>query len=502
MAQASAAAGDTPAKLFRGYDGVANGMLNDAAVTGGSDQTGGRSVVQIRVCETVSELAQALEIDGSLSVSYLKAVNVTAKMNFMKKLNATARSITIVVYASHESGTWTAKGVKLAEGVSAPTDDEEAADFVAAYGDSYVSAATQGGEYYAVYTFHTETQSEQRELGAALKAKGLYSGVSAELNVQGKLSDFLKQTSTNWTFDQEITGIANPTLPNQDKLIEFALAFPSKSLDSPVTTGFKVSGYESVRDIGRRKFAKIVDNRDHFLGDEGVLHSFARLNGVQNQIAWLKRIYARYNYSGDADLLTFEKQVKDDLAKINKQIGEYKRDPARDFAKPPLPSLDKGEPVLAYQAGQPVSYGHEGGGSFDFPPIGEALRNQIRMTSIRMADRDGVIRRLEVGYASDKARWTTIHGGDGTYHEMFYLDDGQFPTRIDVRSGSYVDRIDVYLNDGRSTSAGGGGGSPNRWDVPAGSVVLGFSGRCGEKLDQIKIVHAALKPAQYRVPVL
>ena len=385
MAQASAGAGDAPGKLFRGYDGIANGMLNESAVTGGSEQSGGRTIVKIKVCESVSELAQALEIDASLSVSYLKAVNVTAKMNFMKKLNATARSVSIVVYASHEAGTWTAKEVKLAQGVAAPTSDDEAADFVATYGDSYVSAATQGGEYYAVYTFHTETQDEQKDLTASLKAKGVYTGVSAELNVQAKLSDFLKTTSTTWTFDQEITGLAGPTPPSQDGLIQYALRFPTLTLDAPVTTGFKVSGYEGVLGIGRSKFAKIVVNRDHFLGRNGLLPAYARLNGVHDQIARLKRIYARYNYTGDSGLLAYEAQVNDDLDAIEDQITAYRANPAGTFRKPQLPSLAKGEPVLDYTTHQPVSFGGEGGVPFELHEDGRraAQPRQDRLAPLR-----------------------------------------------------------------------------------------------------------------------
>ena len=502
MTQTTAGAGDTPAKLFRGYDSISAGMMNESAVTGGSEQGGGRSTVHIQVCESVSELAQALEIDASLSVSYLKAVNVTAKMNFMKKLNATARSVTIVVYASHETGTWMAKDVKLAQGVTAPADDEAAADFVDSYGDSYVSAATQGGEYYAVYTFRTETQTEQKELTASLKAKGVYSGVTAKADVQLKLSDFLKTTSTNWTFDQEITGIANPDLPDQEKLIEFALAFPKKQLDSPVTTGFKVTGYESVPGIGRRKFGKIMDNRDHFLGTEGVLHDFVRLKTIENQIAWLKRIYARYKYTGDKALLDFENDVRADRGKIDKQISEYKRNPARDFVRPSLPSLNKGEPVLTFTPGQPASFGSEGGGDFKFMSVGDALRNQVRIASLQLADDNKLIRRLIVGYASEKANWTAFYGADGATREMFYIEDGQFLSRIAGRASAYVDRLEFYLPDGRHTWAGGSGGSAFDWITPAGSVVLGFAGRCGLNLDQLKIIHAKLEPAQYVQPVL
>lgn len=502
MVTTNAGAGNTPDKLFNGYDSIANGMLNASAVTGGFEQSGGRSLVNIRVCESVSELAKALEIDASLSVSYLKAVNVTAKMKFMQKLNATARSITIVVYASHESGTWAVKNVKLADNVKVPTNDDEAADFAASYGDSYVSEATQGGEYYAVYTFHTETQTEQRDLTASLKAKGVYTGVTAKVDVQVKLSDFLKTTSTNWTFDQEITGHANPTLPDQDKLIEFALAFPSKPLDSPVTTGFKVAGYETVPGINRRKFAKIVENRDHFLGQDGVLVSYARVNGVQNQISWLKRIYARYGYSGDTALLAFEKEVKSDLATINKQINAYKRDPAADFEKPPLPSLDKGEPVLSYATGQPISFGGEGGGPFDFMSIGEALRNQVKIASLRFADGDEVIHRMQVGYASDRDSWTTKHGAGGADREIFYLEDGQFPVSFNIRSDDkYIYRIEVFSSDGRSTWCGNNKGTSREWKVPEAAVLLGFAGRQGALVDQIKMMYATLKPAKFVQPI-
>lgn len=502
MAKTNAGTGDAPDKLFSGYDSIANGMLSAGAVTGGADRNGGRSLVNIRVCESVSELAKALEIDASLSVSYLKVVNVTAKMKFMQKLNATARSISIVVYASHEQGSWTAKNIRLADGIKAPTSDDEAADFVVAYGDSYVSEATQGGEYYAVYTFHTETQTEQRELTASLKAKGVYSGVTANLEVQTKLTDFLKTTSTNWTFDQEITGHKNPKLPNQDELIKFAIDFPSKDLDSPVTTGFKVSGYETVPGINRRKFAKIVENRDHFLGQDGVLLSYARLNSLLNQIGWLKRIYARYGYSGDTALLAFEKQVKTDLAAINKQINTYKRDPAADFEAPALPALDKGEPVLDYGAGQPISFGGEGGGPFDFMSTGEALRNQVKIVSLRFADAGALIRRMDVGYASDRHDWKTSHGQGGDSREIFYLEDGQFPVRFNIHcDDKRLYRIEVVSSDGRSTWCGGNKGDARDWKVPDGAILLGFAGRAGVDLDQIKMMYATLKPARFVPPI-
>jgi hypothetical protein len=51
------------------------------------------------------------------------------------------------------------------------------------------------------------------------------------------------------------------------------------------------------------------------------------------------------------------------------------------------------------------------------------------------------------------------------------------------------------------TFAGGTGGTRNEWKPDPGFVVLGFTGRAGLLLDQIKIVHAALRPAEYRQPL-
>jgi hypothetical protein len=503
MATIEAGAGDAPGKLFRGYDGIVRGMLNESAVTGGSDDHGGgRTVVNIQVCESASKLAKALEIDASLSVSYLKALNVTAKMNFMKKLNATARSVSIVVYACHETGSSTASNVKLKDDVKAPNNDDEAADFVAIYGDSYVSEATQGGEYYAVYTFHTETEKQQQELKAELDAKGVISSVTVKAEAQTKLSDFLKKTTTSWTFDQEVTGLRNPSLPDQDKLVQFAIEFSKTEPTAAVITGFKVSGYEGVPGIGRTKFTKISKNRRHFLGAEGVLLAFAHLTGIRNQIAWLKRIYRRYNYKGDAELNSFEIAVTKDLATINEQIDDYQDNPAADFKKPDLPSLAKGEPVLTYAVGQTQSFGGEGAGNFNFMAVGEAFRNQVKIASIRLADGENVVKRIEIGYASDKSTWTVVQGAaDGIGRELFILEDDHFPKKFRINHGTYVDRIEIHLDDGRFTSAGGSGGGMTEWTVPQGSVVLGFAGRAGAKLDQLKIVHAALKPAEYRTPL-
>ncbi|HKR24003.1 MAG TPA: hypothetical protein VJS15_01995 [Allosphingosinicella sp.] len=493
MTQVDAGAGNAPAKLFRGYDNVSRGMLSSSAVTGKYEKTDGRSTAHIHVCESITELSRALEIDASLSVSYLKAANISAKMKFVQELNVTANSVTIVVYATHSTGIWRVKDIAL----DPEADIKDAAKFVRSYGDSFVSAATEGGEYYAVYAFRTETREQQTKLTGELKAKGLGGGVTVNAAAQAKLTEFLNSTNVSRTFDQEITGITNPDLPAEDKLIEFALAFPKKTLDAPVTTSFAVSSYEDVPRFPDM-FEAVRKARRHFLGEDGVLRSLAKLRGIQDKIAWLENIYRRYNYDGDKDLPTFKSQVDADVLKITQQITDWEDDPTGKFEKPQLPSLAKGEPALNYLAGQPPSYGGEGGGPFDFMSVGEALGNQVKIVSIRLADGGSRVHRLEVGYASDRTQWVKATGGSsGSAKEIMHIEDGHFPIRFNIRSGASVDRIEIHCSDGRWTWAGGDSGAPYEWKVPEGSVVLGFTGRSGAVIDQIKIIHAALKPAKY-----
>lgn len=490
-----------PSNLYQGYDAVAIGMLSTSAATGAYEKTGGRSQVHIKVCESAEEVAEALEIDASVSVSYLKIASATAKMSFMKKLNITSHSVAIVVYASHHSGRWSAKNAKLQDTVTPPEDDNSAADFVASYGDSFINAVTLGGEYYAVYTFRTQTRTEQSSLSTSLKASGIYAGVSAEVDIQTKLSNFMSNTETNWTFDQEVTGIENPVLPSQDGLIEYAISFPSRPIDSPVVTNITTRGYESLMGAARRKFAKVAKNRGYFVDpDDGLLKSLAHLTAVKNQITWLKRIYARYNYQGDTDLLAFEREVNADIKAINGQVDDWEIDATTSFTPPPLSSIDKGEPVLQFDVPQPPAWGGSGGSPFQAASVGEAIKNQVRITGIRLAG-GTFVDRIEVDYASDKRTWQARHGGDGGASQQWLrLEDGQFPKRFVLRSGILVDWLKIYLTDGRTTEVGGPGGNSADWQVGADEVVLGFAGRAGSLIDQLQIIYAKSKPAKYIKP--
>ena len=123
------------------------------------------------------------------------------------------------------------------------------------------------------------------------------------------------------------------------------------------------------------------------------------------------------------------------MAAINKQVSDYRRDATRAFLKPALKS--RGEPVLSFTAGESPAYGGNFGAEFSFTKsVGVAHRNRVKITSMQMADRDDTVRRLNVGYASDNAKWTESHGGEGVDRRLNHLRDAEAGRVPDIGLGA------------------------------------------------------------------
>ena len=156
-----------PVAVFQGYDSV-SGAGRSTAVSGKTETVGGSSGVKYQVCLDISQLAQTLNISQSLSVGY-GPFGVEQKMEFVRSLKMTTYCISIVVSARHVLGKDTMTDVEMKAGIKPPVTTEEIKDFVRGYGDSFISARTRGGEYYAVYTFYSETKEEQQMLIDSLR---------------------------------------------------------------------------------------------------------------------------------------------------------------------------------------------------------------------------------------------------------------------------------------------------------------------------------------------
>nr|WP_199064073.1 hypothetical protein [Chromobacterium sp. ASV5] len=488
-----------PASLFQGCDSV-NGYGVSTAVEGSLATNGGSSQVFYQIALDAQSLYQALDISQSISVGFGPLGNVSEKSEFVQQLSLTTYSVNIVVHARHVKGTDTATAFRLKSGIQPPQGNEQLRDFFRSYGDSFISAITIGAEYYAVYTYYAQSQTERDSVTAELQANGIFEFGSVSSDFQAKLDRVTQSTKVRISFNQNVSGIANPKLPTPNNLVQYALDFPSLPIDAPAILSFSSTGYEHVPGIG--SFEPIVSNRVFLTGpqgDSGLSQDLVKEQQLINQINWLKSIYAFYQNFNDPKINDVSREAQSDLQALNDQFLRYVNDPTASLSRPPLPSLREGSPKLAYQIAYSPQQGGDGGGPFDDVDITTYLQNQTYIASLQLRS-GGYVDALIVNYQSKTtgASWSDYHGGGGGgLSQTLTLLPGQFVNRLWGRSGGYVDQLNLAISDGRSVGGGGNGGGAFDWRAPQGSVVLGFRGRSGKYLDQVSAVYATLQAASW-----
>jgi len=482
-------------KLFAGYDSI-SGEIRNTALTGQTRRGGATSTVNISVCEGVKALSDALHINQSLSIDFAGVVKIDQKLEFVKSQKATSESVSIVVYARHVTGTISVDDPELKIDLSGKTT----AKFVAGYGDSYIDTIEEGGEYYGVYTFYTETREQQEKLKLALDASGAFSKVTPELKIDVDVEKVAKSTNTAWKFDQQVTGIANPQLPKREAMIAYAIDFSRLTLDAPSVIKFTTDKYENVPEFDL-DFDQIRDNRDYFTGsvaDEGLAAPFRRILALRNKVEWLQAIYRCYGYTGDTGLAEFSRQLETDRKALATQLLQYARNPVQKFELPKLPSLDQGTPMLRFTKGVGEYWGGGEGSPFDYGSVEQALRSQRRLVRVQLR---GSARVDRVAFQYQDVRGVgpnEVHGGDGGAEQNpLTLDSNEFVRTVRVRSGLRVDNLVFVTTREAQTGVGGSGGVAHSFDAPPGTVILGFSGRNDSELVGLQVVWAKLEAAEF-----
>ncbi|HVZ54501.1 MAG TPA: hypothetical protein VG986_21225 [Pseudolabrys sp.] len=508
MAEATAAATQTaqaeaqaalpkPVAVFQGYDSVTGGGLS-TALAGETKRVGGTSSVNYRICTDLETLCEALEIDQSLAISFGPIGSLDQKLRFVHSLKVTTYSVSIVVYARHLQGMDTMTDVRLKDGIKPPAGDKEMRDFFRVYGDSYLSSVSEGGEYYAVYTYYSQTREEQTELTLSMKAHGILQGGSVDASLQAKISSFNSSSKTRSTLDQNMSGIKDPKFPPSDQIISFALAFPSLALTAPAIIGYDTTGYERVAGFG--DFEPVAGNRRFFVGDsvvDGLTKPLVQIQELQNQIAWIQSVYKFYGGYSDDKVAKTGAQAKTDHDTVNALIERYEADPTGKFETPNLPSLADGTPALVYKVGRSDAYGGGGGEPFDDVDVNTFVPQQTRITALQL--RSGArIDRLITTYQNTAGAWNAEHGGGGgSLGNRLALQPGNVVTKVNGRSGGRVDHLTFRISNGDVLDGGREGGNPFEWKVPDGAFLLGFAGRSGSEIDRIQFIYARFEPAAW-----
>ncbi|MGF6482000.1 jacalin-like lectin [Paraburkholderia sp. JPY419] len=508
------ACASTPAALFQGYDSIV-GDTRFTAVSGTHADSGASSIVEYHMYTDADSLRRNLGISQSASASFGPFGGGDEKASFYDSLQTTKYSVSIVIHATHILSTETATNATFESGITPDSflnfkpHIQQLKSFFSSYGDSYVSAITRGGEYIAVYTFHTETSNEQKQLAASISGHATFGVITGSADIQAMLNSAAQSVHSDVTFLQKIFGINNPTYPTPDKAIDFALSFPSKQLDGPTVLSYETSGYEHVPHAG--DLSEIVANRKYFVGDigtPGVSGKLSQLQQLQTQIHRILGTYQFYGAPSDSKLSTADAQVGADINALNSQIRQFESSPTDSFNSPKLPSLDLGSPGLSFKTTDGQACGGPGGAPFEDVPVDTAIYRRTRLAAVQV-NAGNWIDHVALTYETDGvAGAPQVHGGNtGSTLNPLRILPGQFLSRVDlhcVPSGqeAFVKQINFVIGaDGRST--GGGGlaeihGSPMTWTPPPGSVILGFKGRSGVYLDQLQPVFITFGPATWQ----
>ena len=487
------AAAAVPAALFQGYDSF-SGKSRATAVAGEYQNTGGQIRCDYTTCTSTESLLKALNVSSDVAANF-GAVNVEAKAEYVNRLEITETTVVVAVYSNVILGTRKFTTVGLAPDI-VPPDPDTLNDFFHAYGDSWVSGLTLGGEYIASYVFYSQSVEEQNRVVAALKVKGVGASGQVTVGAQTAVEEVAKKETVRTTFKQQVFGFTNLALPKPDELVNFALGFSTRTPDVPTVVDLQTSGYEHVPGMSRQTWRPVRDTRDLFTSDiDGLSGDVVAILGLIRQIKWLRDVYATYGYTGDADLLVKNKQVEVDRGTLRALIDAIRNDPTKTYERPELPSLSYGTPVLKVSTpATPVEWGRNGGDVFA-DVTRQMILDQHALSAVTL-QAGAVIDRITSTFAGREVR----HGGDGGKPvSPLVLQPGEFITKIEGRSGAYVDKLTLHTSEGQTRTAGRDGGDPfPTWTVPPESVVVGFAGRSARVIDRLGPMTCTFSPAAWQ----
>jgi len=495
----SAAKASATLAMFQGYNRVLARPLS-TAVSGDTVRGGGSSESRCFVSLTSEELAEALHLDASLSAGLGPLTLFRGKSGLHESLRSTTYSISVTVFARHVSQVTSMTGARLIEAMAPPASETELDDFVEFYGDSFISTLVEGGEYYGVYTFYSQTRQEQKDLVKGLAAAGIINGISIGLDLQKSISHFLSTAQVNSSFRQLMSGHLNPEYPDPENLIAYAADFGSIPLTDPTVIDMTTTGYESVPGIGRT-FKTVAENRDYFTGtsvQSGLMQRLGTISEIQNQMKWVEATYKTYGGYDDESLRHGLTLARSDITAIRSQVNDYDHKATTAFPVPPLTSLSLGTPHLRVIAQQDGPFGGGGGNPFAFMDLDTCLRSRTRISALKL--RAGArVDQLEVTYAGDSGEKVERYGGTGgSESPTVRLRQGEFITEVSGRFGGRVDQLTITTSGGQKVSGGAMGGTHVfRFTPPPGSFIVGFSGRSGNGLDSLVIHTASFQPAEW-----
>ncbi len=204
-----------------------------------------------------------------------------ASATLSNALSLSDTSVSVVVYSNVVTSSPVYDGCTLASGLAEPITTADCLSFYQQYGDSFVSAVTEGGEYMGIFVFYSQTEQDQKAVQASLSANGVVNvdGSSADLGatVSGGISQTINTTNVRCSIYQSLLGSTAPlpadnnTSPQAfaEAIINFAQGFDASQVNEPVVFDFSTQGYETLFSTLSQGFQAITANRAIFTGSVG-----------------------------------------------------------------------------------------------------------------------------------------------------------------------------------------------------------------------------------------
>ena len=481
----------SPTSLFQGYNAVL-GIGKSTAVTGPPpNNLGATSSSQCTICRTMKEVSDSIDVNTSFSASYAGLGKVDAKADYLHKMKLTTNSLSIVVRAKQIIKTESMTSARLVDGIK-PGPNFDLNNFVAVYGDSFVSEIAYGGEYIATYVFYCENEEEQTDIATSLEI----TDGTGSLEVNAELSMKLKHAESRTTVRSELfqlkTGVTGVADSKGEDIADFALNFSKLHLNVPVVCDFNCKGYEELPGLASI-FQEVVDVREYFCGvdiSSGLNNKLSKLLEIQNEIDEIQSIYKFYGGHADRQLIARRAANQSDINAIRKQLNVHRRDPTKAFEEPSLPSLENGAPRLMFKPFKDISGSNTGEAFDDIPNIRAYLRKKTRIRSITIEDTFYIKRFSTVYYhhisTDDVVSEKKSHGADGGHVKPpLMMDEGVFISEMsgfqaDNRGDPSIHMIRFTDSDGNVMEGGMTAEELFHWPLAKGRFVLGFFGRTND----------------------
>jgi virginiamycin B lyase len=275
------------------------------------------------------ELNEKMEV--SASASYSGLFSASAKTKFVHEHKFNSESVYLLVSVQVTNSRTQLIEYTPSDGFTKIFKDEEIdwENFLRKYGNQFVFSIVSGGEFYALYEFHTQSMEQKNAIEAAVKGGGW--GFQAESEFKKELEKI--DSNVEITCKLYIRG-GTSALPKiqDDQIIEAALNFPTEVAP------------ESGAPVAYKAETKVYDVVDEFPGYPKAirvdLESNEEIcNEIVKALSHIEELEYTFTLQGDLDEIT-EKKLSEIKKALSEDIGEIAKSPMESHEMPSGPIED------------------------------------------------------------------------------------------------------------------------------------------------------------------